>query len=116
MDKMALTIKQGFALPKKELTLFDGDPLEYWNFIKSFENSIVSDAASESEKHIYLLQYISGTATDTIKCYLVMDSFLECRKARELLEERFAHPFTIVSKYVTKLTQGPPLKPWDRAR
>jgi len=56
MYKMALTTKQGFALPKKELTVFDGDPLEYWNFIKSFENSIVDNAASESEKLMYLLQ------------------------------------------------------------
>ena len=40
VDKMALNIKQGFALPKKELAIFDGDPLEYWNFIKSFETSI----------------------------------------------------------------------------
>ena len=48
MDKMALTIKQGFALPKKELTVLNGDPLEYWNFIKSFQNSIVSNEASES--------------------------------------------------------------------
>ena len=60
MDKMALTIKQGFALPKKELPVFDGDPLDYWNFIKSFENSIVNNAASESEKLMYLLQYTSG--------------------------------------------------------
>ena len=29
IGKMALTIKQGFALPKKELAIFDGDPLEY---------------------------------------------------------------------------------------
>ena len=57
MDKMALTIKQGFSLPKKELTIFDGDPLEYWNFIKSFENSITANATSESEKLVYLLQY-----------------------------------------------------------
>lgn len=115
MDKMVLTIKQGFALPKKELTVFNGDPLEYWNFIKSFENSIVSNEASESEKLMYLLQYTSGVAKDTIKCCLVMDSSLGYRKARELLEERFGHPFTIASKYVTKLTEGPPLKPWDRA-
>ena len=27
MEKTALTIKQGFALPKKELTVFDSDPL-----------------------------------------------------------------------------------------
>jgi len=67
---MALTIKQGFALLKKELAIFDGDPLEYWNFIKSFETSIVFNAASESEKLMYLLQYTSGVAKDTIKCCL----------------------------------------------
>ncbi|XP_078372656.1 uncharacterized protein LOC144656297 [Oculina patagonica] len=114
MDKMALTIKQGFALPKKELKTFDGDPLNYWNFIKSFENSIVNNAASESEKLMYLLQYTSGVANDTIKYCLVMDSSLGYQRARELLEERFGHPFTIASKYVTKLTEGPPLKPLDR--
>ena len=76
VEKMALTIKQGFALPKKELSVFDGDPLDYWNFIKSFENSIVCNAASESEKLMYLLQYTPGVAKDTIKCCLVMDSSL----------------------------------------
>lgn len=107
MDKMALTIKQGFALPKKELKTFKGDPLEYWNFIKSFEKSIVNNAASESEKLMYLLQYTSGVANDTIKCCLVMDSSLGYQRAKELLEERFGHPFTIASKYVTKLTKDP---------
>ena len=45
LDKMALTIKQGFLFPKKELTIFDGGPLEYRNFIKSFENSITANAS-----------------------------------------------------------------------
>ncbi|PFX17955.1 hypothetical protein AWC38_SpisGene17711 [Stylophora pistillata] len=108
-------MKQGFALPKKKLTVFDGDPLEYWNFIKSFETSIVNNAASESEKLMYLLQYTSGAANDTIKCCLVMDPSLGYQRARELLQERFGHPFTIASKYVTRLTEGPPLKPGDRA-
>ena len=80
MDKMALTIKQGFALPKKELPVFDGDPLDYWNFIKSFENSIVNNAVSESEKLMYLLQYTSGVAKETIKCCLVMDSSLDTER------------------------------------
>ena len=52
---------------------------------------------------------------DTIKCCLVMDSSQGYRKVRELLEEQFGHPFTIASKYIAKLTEGPPLKPWDRA-
>lgn len=69
MGKMALTIKQGFALPKKELPIFNRDPLEYWNFIKSFENSIEANTASESEKLMYLLQYTSGVAKDSIKLF-----------------------------------------------
>ena len=97
IDKMALTIKQGFTLPKKELAIFDGDPLEYWNF-KSFETSIVSNAASESEKLMYLLQYTSGVAKDTIKCCLYKDLFLEYQTARKLREERFGHPFRISSQ------------------
>ena len=114
IDKMASTIRQGFALPKKELAIFDGDPLEYWNFIKSFETSIVSNVAGESEKLMYLLQYTSGVAKDTIKCCLYKDPSLGYQTARKLLEERFGHPFRIASQYVTKLTEGPPLKPSDR--
>ena len=37
------------------------------------------------------------------------------QNAKKLLEERFGHPFTIASNYVTKLTEGAPLKPTDRA-
>ena len=114
MDKMAFTIEQGFALPEKELAIFEGDPLDHWNFIKSFETSIVSNAASESKKLMYLLQYTSGVAKDTIKCCLYKDPSLGYQTARKLLEERFGHPFRIASQYVTKLTEGPPLKPSNR--
>ena len=96
------------------MALFEGDPLDYWNFIKSFETSIVSNAASESKKLMYLLQYTSGVAKDTIKCCLYKDPSLGYQAARKLLEERFGHPFRIASQYVTKLTEGPPLKPSDR--
>ena len=63
---------------------------------------------------MYLLQYTSGVAKDTIKCCLYKDPSLGYQTARRLLEERFGHPFRIASQYVTKLTEGPPLKPSDR--
>ena len=115
IDKTALTMKQGFALPKKELAIFGGDPLEYWNFIKLFKTSIVSiNAASESEKLMYLFQYTLGVAKETIKCCLYKDPSLGYQTARRVLEERFGHPFRIALQYVTKLTEGPLLKPSDR--
>jgi len=62
MEKVAVMIKQGFALPQKELTVFNGDPLEYCSFITSFQNSIEANATSERKKLMYLLQCTSGTA------------------------------------------------------
>lgn len=76
MDKMVLIIKQGFVLLKKELFVFDGDFFDYWNFIKLFENSIVNNVVSESEKFMYFFQYIFGVVKEIIKCCLVMDLFL----------------------------------------
>ena len=63
---MASTIRQGFALPKPELNKFDGNPLEFWNFIRSFENNIEKNASNEGEKLSFLLQYCTGAARDAI--------------------------------------------------
>ena len=114
MEKVAVTIKQGFALPQKELAVFNGDPLEYWSFITSFQNSIEANATSESEKLMYLLQYTSGAAKDTIKCCSVMDPPIGYERERMLLEKRFGQPFTIAYEHVTKLTHGPPLRETGR--
>ena len=61
-QSVASTIRQGFALPKPELSKFDGNPLEFWNFIRSFESSIEKNASDESEKLSFLLQYCTGAA------------------------------------------------------
>ena len=50
--KLGTTIRQGFALPKPDLSTFNGNPMVYWSFIRSFENSIERNATSESEKLI----------------------------------------------------------------
>ena len=89
-------------------------PLSTGILLNRLKQAFVSNAASESEKLMYLLQYTSGVAKDTIKYCLNKDPSLGYQTARKLLEERFGHPFRIESQYVTKLTEGPPLKPSDR--
>ena len=37
-------------LPKAELMTFNGDPLEFWMFMRSFDNSIGSVAIDDSAK------------------------------------------------------------------
>ena len=34
LETLAQTIRQGFALPKPEISKFDGSTLEYWSFIR----------------------------------------------------------------------------------
>ena len=83
LDRMALTIKQGFALPKPQLQTFDGNHLEYWNFMKSFEASTERNAASENEKLMYVLQYTSGEANKTIRCWVVMHPSVGFQNAKK---------------------------------
>lgn len=73
---MASTIKQGFALPKPELNKFDGNLLEFWNFMRSFNNNIEKNASDEGEKLTFLLQYCIGAAKVAIKSCVTMDPVL----------------------------------------
>ena len=68
LDKLGSMIRQGFALPKPDLSIlnFDGNPSEYWSFFRSFENTVERNAMSESEKLVYLLQYTTGNVKKTI--------------------------------------------------
>ena len=115
LDKLGSTIRQGFALPKPDLSIFDGNPLEYWSFFRSFENTVERNAMNESEKLMYLLQYTTGDAKKTIECCVVMDPSKGYMAARKLLRERFGHPYTIAVKFVGEITEGPQIKPSDRS-
>ena len=41
-------------IPKPEMVKFDGDPMNYWNFINSFEVNIANKAKDERTKLMYL--------------------------------------------------------------
>ena len=89
--------------------------MEYWNFIRSFENTIERNAMNESEKLMYLLQNTTGDAKKTIDCCVVMNPSEGYMAARKLLKERFGHPYTIAAKFVSEIIEGPQIKPSDRS-
>ena len=91
LDRMTLT-KQGFALPKPQLQTFDGNSLEYWNFMKSFKASIECNAASENEKLMYLLQYTSSEANKTIKFCVVMHPSVGFQNAKKNIRRTIRIP------------------------
>ena len=94
-------------LPKAELMTFNGDPLEFWMFMCSFDNSIGSAAIDDSPKLNRLLQYCKGKALKVIKCCAVMCPSVGYVKARALLKERFGDDYKISELWVKKVTEGP---------
>jgi len=111
LDKLGSTTRQGFALPKPDLSIFDGNPMEYWSFFQTFENIVEQNAMNESKKLMYLLKYTTGDANKTIECCMVMDPSMGYMVARKLLKECFGHPYPIAAKFVCEITEGPQIKP-----
>ncbi len=72
-QSMASTIRQGFTLPKPELSPFNGNPLEFWSFMRSFENNIEKNTQDECERLTFLLQYCTGAAKNAIKSCVTID-------------------------------------------
>ncbi|XP_022779007.1 uncharacterized protein LOC111320624 [Stylophora pistillata] len=97
-------------LPKAELMTFNGDPLEFWMFMRSFDNSIGSAAIDDSAKLYRLFQYCKGEALKVIKCCAVMSFSAGYAKARKLLKERFGDDYKISEMWVKKVTEGPTVR------
>ena len=97
-------------LPKAELMTFSGDPLDFWMFMCSFDNSIGSAALDDSAKLNRLFQYCKGEAFKVIKCCAVMSPSKGYARARVLLKERFRDDYKISEMWVRKVTEGPVIK------
>ena len=97
-------------LPKAELMTFSGDPLDFWVFMRSFDNSIGSAALDDSAKLNRLFQYCKGEALKVIKCCAVMSPSEGYARARVLLKERFGDDYKIFEMWVRKVPEGPVIR------
>ena len=72
-------------LPKTKLMTFNRDPLEFWMFMRSFDNSIGSVAIEYSAKLNRLLQYCKEEALKVIVqcCYESFGGICESKSAAE---------------------------------
>jgi hypothetical protein len=96
--------------PKLEIPTFSGDPLNYYLFMRSFEENVervVSDPAARLSR---LLQYCVGSANKVLQCCAIMEPIYGYPKAKALLKERFGDPFIIAQAWVEKVTHGGTIK------
>ena len=62
------SLVEALQLPKAELVTFDGNPLEYWSFIRAFENTVGQETIGDGAKLTRLLQYCKGKARQLLQC------------------------------------------------
>lgn len=91
-------------LPTSHCLSYNGDPLQYWSFIRSFDNSVGNSLLDDGEKLIRLLQACSGRAKRIVECCAVMEPSQGYFRARELLRQRCGDDFLIAEAWVNKVT------------
>ena len=101
------------TLPQPEVPTFSRDPIEYWGFIRAFQNVIESKTTSDSARLYYLVQYTSGEVQELVSSCLSIKPREGYREARTLLKKRYGQSYRIATAYTNKLTKGPPIKAED---
>ena len=103
------------VLPRPEVPVFGGDPMEYCTFIRSFDNLIEDKTTSDSSRLHYLVQYTTGDVQQLMKSCLTMEPTLGYSEARTLLKKRYGQSYHIAAAYVDKITKGTAIKSEDRS-
>jgi hypothetical protein len=103
-------------LPKVEVVAYDGNPLKYWTFIRSFENNIERASVDNAARLMRLMQYCTGKARQVIQGCCAMEPNEGYIKAKKLLKERFGNDYLITEIWVKKVTGGGALKAADHER
>ncbi len=91
------------ALPEVEVPTFGGDPINYSQFIRSFETLIEAKTRSNSARLSYLIQYTSGDVQELMRSCLTMNAEDGYHKARSLLKQRYGENYRIATAYVDRI-------------
>ena len=60
-------------LPKREIQRFDGNPKNYWSFIKAFENTVENRIDDDEARLSYLIQFCDGYAKNQLQHCTVLE-------------------------------------------
>ena len=85
---------------------FDGGPLKYFLFMRSFENSIEKDTDDKSRRLQLLIQYVGGKAKKVIESCVLLKPDEGYEEAKKLLAERFGDKFKVTNSWIRKVIKA----------
>ena len=95
-------------LPEWKLTRFDGNPLNWHEWLRQFISTVDSAIISDDEKLTYLKTLVVGKSKSAIAEYSY--SGMLYKDALATLQRKFGQPHAVVGAHLDKLSNFPPLK------
>ncbi|XP_076029789.1 uncharacterized protein LOC143018315 [Oratosquilla oratoria] len=93
-------------VPKVELDVFEGNPLEYNLFMTIFDELVDSKVSDPHIKLTRLLQYTKGPAKAAIKNCALVGNSAGYVQARDILKRRFGNSHLVSQQIVNDLKNG----------
>ena len=95
------------CLPTAEHEVFSGDPLQFNDWMNSFEALVSSRSVPNSKGVYYLEKYMSGEAKACVQGLLSLSTSQAFHNALKALKERFGDDFVIANAFKQKLRKKP---------
>lgn len=100
-------------LPRREIQVFDGDPLHYRTFIAAFEHNIEEKTDNPKDYLYFLEQYTRGQPRELVRSCQNMANDRGYAKAKALLQEHFGNAQKIACAYMERALSWPSIKSED---
>ncbi|KAL0152844.1 hypothetical protein M9458_051849, partial [Cirrhinus mrigala] len=100
-------------LPHRDILPFDGDPLQYQSFIRSFEEVVEKRANNYGDCFYFLEHYTRGQPRELVRSCQHMASTQGYLRAKALLKEHFGNELKILSAYMDKVLSWKAIRPED---
>ena len=100
-------------LPKRDVPVFNGDPLSFQPFILAFEHSIESNTSNCQDRLYFLEQFTEGQARDIVRSCMHMEARRGYAEARQLLKKYFGNEMKIANAYLEKAFNWTLIRPDD---
>lgn len=111
----ALLVQQNnlSSLPPREVPVFDGDPLRYHDFMRTFEEMVEKKSNGYADCLHFLEQYTRGQPRELVRSCQHMIPSQGYIRAKDLLKEHFGNEVKIASAYMEKALSWKMIKAED---
>lgn len=113
MANLLVSVVSQTSLPKKEVTMFSGDPLDFQLFMQAIKHNIEDKTDSNEDRLYFLEQYTVGQPKELVRSCLHMDAATGYAEAKRLLKRHFGDDFKITTAYIEKALNWSVIKPDD---